>query len=294
MRRRLITLVLALYPRGIRERYGDEIADLLHDSTRPWRDLADVTWCALGDRVTHRAETITMARARTTALRAAWLLASPAALTAVLVAFMAAAGPALFLAERFTRVDEHAAHTAYAVMVLPTAALAALLGAWTGRRGVARAWLTVPVAMALGLVAIASVPGAGQILGEHTGASAAAIALWAAGTAALARLSPAPGERGRGRWRRPAQVLGALAVLELATMAYVLISLDQVRAPRHYALLWYPAAMTNLDRGVVDGAYLQLADVIKFLPAMLTVCTVFALTVSAVTAKPARVAAQPA
>ncbi|MDI1463626.1 hypothetical protein QEZ54_21825 [Catellatospora sp. KI3] len=288
--RRLATLALALYPRRIRDRYGDEIAGLLRDSPRPWRDLADVAWCALGDRITHRAETFTMARARTTALRTAWLLASPAALTAVLAAFMAAAGPLLLLAERFTRVDEHAAHTAYAVMVLPAAALAALLGARTGRRGVARPWLAVPAAMAVGLVAIASVPDAGQILGEHTGASAAAIALWAAGTAVLARLGLAL----RGRWRWPVQVLGALAVLELATMAYVLISLDAVRAPRQYAPLWYPTAMTAQDSGVVDGAYLQLADVIKILPAMLTVCTVFVLAVSAAAAKTPRTAPQPA
>ncbi|MBV1850869.1 hypothetical protein [Catellatospora tritici] len=292
MRRRLSTLVLALYPRRIRDRYGDEIADLLRDSPRPWRDLADVTWCALGDRVSHRAETITMARVRTTALRTAWLLASPAALTAVLVAFMAMTGPALFLTERFTRVDQQAVQSAYAAMVLPAAVLAGLLGAWTGRLGVARPWLAVPAAMAVGLVAIAAVPDAGQILGEHTGASATAIVLWAAGTAALARLDLALRERGGPRWA--ARTVGALVVLELATMTYVLVSLDPVRAPRQHALLWYPSAMTALDSGLVDGAYLQLADVIKVLPAMLTMCTVFALTVTAWTRESARTAPQPA
>lgn len=43
MRRWLLDGVVALYPRAIRERYGEEITDLLTNSPTPVRDLGD--WC---------------------------------------------------------------------------------------------------------------------------------------------------------------------------------------------------------------------------------------------------------
>jgi hypothetical protein len=49
--RRLHAAVLALYPPAVRERYGEEITDLLEHSGTPVRDLADVAWAALTDRV---------------------------------------------------------------------------------------------------------------------------------------------------------------------------------------------------------------------------------------------------
>jgi len=49
--RRLHAAVLALYPPAVRERYGEEIAALLEQSRTPARDLADVAWAALIDRV---------------------------------------------------------------------------------------------------------------------------------------------------------------------------------------------------------------------------------------------------
>ena len=49
------------------------------------------------------------------------------------------------------------------------------------------------------------------------------------------------------------------------------------------------SAISGVDPGLVDGAYLQLSDAIKFLPAVLAVCTVFALTVTALTRQATRV-----
>ena len=46
----MVRAVLALYPADLRERYGPEIADLLAGSSAPWRDVADVAWCALLER----------------------------------------------------------------------------------------------------------------------------------------------------------------------------------------------------------------------------------------------------
>ncbi|WP_213450859.1 hypothetical protein [Rhizomonospora bruguierae] len=43
--------------------------------------------------------------------------------------------------------------------------------------------------------------------------------------------------------------------------------------------------MSWWDPGLVDGAYRQLADSIKVLPPMLTMCTVFLLAVVGVTAR---------
>ncbi len=48
---KLARLLLLLYPRQVRDRYGDEIAELLAHSRRPWRDCADVAFCGLTDRL---------------------------------------------------------------------------------------------------------------------------------------------------------------------------------------------------------------------------------------------------
>jgi hypothetical protein len=50
----LIALTLAVYPPVLRDRYGLEIADLLHQSDRPWRDLSNVAWAAAWERASVR------------------------------------------------------------------------------------------------------------------------------------------------------------------------------------------------------------------------------------------------
>lgn len=48
---RLVAAALAVYPPHVRERYGEEIADLLDHSPRPWRDLTNVAWNATLERI---------------------------------------------------------------------------------------------------------------------------------------------------------------------------------------------------------------------------------------------------
>lgn len=282
MRARLARAVLALYPRATRERYGDEIAGLLAHSPRPWRDLADVARTALGERLTGGRAALARARSRTVLWHLVWLMLMPAALTTVLVALMAAIGQAAVQADRWVGA-ERGASVAYALMVLPAALLAWPAGWLAGRATrLAAPWLAVPVALALGLLAIAAVPGIGMVLGESLPGAAVAITLWCAGTAALARWSGALHSRLRAAAVR---VLGTVLLLEAATVGYVLTALAPDRAPRHLAAYWFPSAISGVDPGLVDEAYLQLSDAIKLLPAVLAVCTVFALTVAAVTAR---------
>ncbi len=287
MRARLARAVLALYPREVRDRYGDEIAGLLAHSARPWRDLADVARTALGERLSGGRATLAQARARTVLWHLLLLTVMPAALTVVLVALMSATGPVLFFADRWVDA-ERGASVAYAVMVLPTALLAWPAGLLAGRVArLAAPWLAVPVALALGLLAIAAVPGVGMVLGESLPGAAAAIAVWCAGIAALARWSGALHSR---IGAAAVRVAGTLLLLEATTITYVLTALAPGRAPRNLAAWWFPSAISGVDPGLVDGAYLQLSDAIKFLPAVLAVCTVFALTVVSVTRTRARTA----
>jgi len=48
--RRLHRIVLRLYPRQVRARYGPELLAMLDASTRPWRDLLDIARNAVRDR----------------------------------------------------------------------------------------------------------------------------------------------------------------------------------------------------------------------------------------------------
>jgi hypothetical protein len=48
---RLVAAALAVYPPHVRERYGEEIAELLDHSPRPWRDLTNVAWNATLERI---------------------------------------------------------------------------------------------------------------------------------------------------------------------------------------------------------------------------------------------------
>jgi hypothetical protein len=277
MRQRLIDGALALYPRAIRERYGEEIVDLLAHSPTPVRDLADVTRCALTDRITRRTETITVAQARTGALTLVKLALAPPGFAFALVMLMAVAGPALNMMAALNLDVERAAPVAYGILVVPVGLLAWWLGRRLGRTGtVPGAWAAMPAALAVGLLAVASVPGPRELLGETPSSSALATACWCAGIAALGLLLRALIDRGRVAAAWLAGAAGGLALLTLATVAYVLSAIDAVRAPREYAPYWYLSTISGVDPGLVDNAYLQLSDAVKLLPSVLTVCTVFA------------------
>src|SRR5689334_18407811 len=132
MRRRLIDLVVALYPTPIRQRYGEEVADLLDGSPRPWRDLADVGRTALVDRVT----TLSWPAVRPHLGRFAWLVFAPSGFG--LATVLVLVGPGTL----FAVLDEHAGIIVDGQVVdLVNAACVAAVAAevvWFGRR-VARA-----------------------------------------------------------------------------------------------------------------------------------------------------------
>jgi hypothetical protein len=276
MHQRLIDGALALYPRAIRERYGEEIADLLAKSPTPVRDLADVAWCALNDRITRQTETMTMAHARTGALTLVKLLLAPLGFAIALLTLMVMTGPVLNMVVDLGIDVERAAPVAYSLLVVPVGLLAWWLGLRLGRSGtVPAACAAVPAALALGVLALASVPGAGQALGETLNSSVLATLCWCAGIATLGLLLRALIERGRAAAAWFTGAAGGLVLLSLSTIAYVLSAMDAVRAPREYAPYWYLSAISGIDPGLVDNAHLQLSDAVKLLPSVLTVCTVF-------------------
>ncbi|MFJ8580922.1 hypothetical protein [Micromonospora sp. NPDC093277] len=287
MRTRIIRAVLALYPAAIRERYGDEIAELLTASDTPARDLADTARCALRDRLTHRTETMTVAQARTAAVTLIKLVIAPFAFGVLLLALLTTAG----LLADVTGAHE-AAPYGYALAV----ALAAASMWWFGR-SVARsepivaAAVVVPVALALGVAGISAVPHVGDVLGEVRAGSLAAAACWAVGAAGLGWAVSVLLRHGRRAAAWISSGLGALLLLDAVTAVYVFTALPPERAPRHNAPLWYLSTMSWWDPGLVDGTYRQLEDSIKMLPPVLTMCTVFLLAVVGVSASRPRPAA---
>ena len=274
---RLIRCLLAIYPQRVRDRYGDEITDLLLHSPRPVRDLADVARCALTDRREH----FTVPRpgiAKSTMLK---LLAAPAVFGLSLVIAVSA------VLMVFSTVGEGAAYQLVAIisaaMVLPVALLAVWWGRSIGRSAaITASGLVVPVALAAVVTAIwvlPSIPLAGESLGASAGATLPATVTWCVGTSVLivatARL------RARRVLSAVVTVAGGFLVLELSTIAHVISVLDAQAAPRQSALWWYPATITGFDPGLVMGANDMLNDAVGILPAVLTICTVFALAVVA-------------
>ncbi|KKK03376.1 hypothetical protein [Micromonospora sp. HK10] len=281
MRARLIRAVLALYPAAIRERYGDEIAELLAASDTPVRDLADTARCAVHDRLSRRAGTITVARARTAAFTVIKLVVAPLAFGVLLLLLLTTAG---LLADA-TGAHE-AAPYGYALAVALAAASVWWFGRWlAGSEPIVAAAVVVPAALALGLAGISAVRPVGDVLGEVRVGSLAAVACWALGAIALGSAVRVLLRRGRRAVAWLSSGIGGLLLLDAVTAVYVFTALPAERAPRHNAPLWYPSAMSWWDPGLVDGAYRQLEDSIKMLPPMLTMCTVFLLAVVGVTAR---------
>ncbi|MEV4417940.1 hypothetical protein [Catellatospora sp. NPDC049609] len=285
MRRLLIRAVLAIYPPAVRERYGDEIAGLLAASATPGRDLADTAWCALRDRVAHRTGTMTVTKARTTGFVLLKLLVAPAVfgvvtVTTIMVGAVAAETAGL----------HEVADTGY-VMALPVIGpLVWLWGRAAGRgEAIGAATVVVPVALALGVAAVAAAPYIGEVVGENRAAALTTIACWCLGAIGLAAAVRALLGRRRtvAAWLTGAA--GGLLLMEAATAAYVLTAFPAHAAPRHLAPLWYPATMVNAwDQGLVWEAHRYLEDAMKALPAVLTLCTVFTLAVAGVTASRVR------
>ncbi|GAB3137463.1 hypothetical protein GCM10027290_03230 [Micromonospora sonneratiae] len=276
MRRWLVDRVLILYPHAIRDRYGEEIRELLTDSPTPVRDLADVAWCALIDRITRARESMSLARARTSARTLGKLLLVPPICTVALVTLMMAVGPVLNMMVALGVDTARAAPVVHSSAVVPVGLLAWWLGRRVGRNGaVSAAWLAAPATLTVGLLLITGLPGAGIVLGEDRNSSILAVLCWCAGVAALGPLLRVLAGRGRTATALLTATAGGLALLTLTTITYVVSAVEPIRAPRQYALYWYLSSLSGVDPGLVDNGYLQLADAVKFLPALLTVCTVY-------------------
>jgi hypothetical protein len=280
---RLVRLVLGLYPRSSRERYGTEIADLLARSPRPVRDLADVARCALAD----RGEELTSPATRPHLLRLAGLLAAPLVFGAVLTVLALVSLTVLAAVETLGYpVGYHVADVVVAATVVPVGAGAVWLARRTARtHSIAAAGLVVPTALALGTVAVASLPHLGGVLGETWRATLVSSVCWCAATVALATGGTALIRRGRAGAARFALILGGLAVLDLACMVYLLLAGPSIPVPLSSAFASYPTVMTGTDLTLAGDPAQELSEEFKGLPAVLTVCTVFALTLVAATAR---------
>jgi hypothetical protein len=196
--RRLHAAVLALYPPAVRERYGEEIADLLEQSRAPMRDLADVAWSAL----TERAEKL-MTADIPDALRR-----TPRRLTVASVTVLACLAVPLLA---FSAVPS-------AIVLVGLAA-----GMLCARRGGGFGSAAVVVGVVLALL---TSPHLVQSLVEPIDrlAEVASTAAFAAAAAALAALVVALVRRNRRSAALTAAVIGGLALPQLASTTLVLIS----------------------------------------------------------------------
>jgi hypothetical protein len=73
-------------------------------------------------------------------------------------------------------------------------------------------------------------------------------------------------------------VLGGLAILELSCTVNVLLVHRSYGLPSSSAFGAYPVLITGIDPGFAGDPAGQLTEALKGLPALLTICTVFALT----------------
>ncbi|GAA1750592.1 hypothetical protein [Luedemannella helvata] len=275
MRERLIRAVLALYPAAMRERYGDEIADLLARSHRPGHDLVDAARAGL----TERAGALTWPHLRKAAKTVGMLIVVPVALGSCMVAAITVAVVAV------GTISPAAPHGAVIVCQSLAAAPVALLARrWALRLGrsvlVAAPAVVVPAALGATILAMALGPAVvlpGDAVSDVLRSYGSAVAVWATaliGTALTAnRVRTRFGARAAG-W---VAVVGAFVALELATITNVLASTDATHAPRGRALLWFPAAIGGLDDAVTEAA--------GVLPIMLTLCSVFTLVLTAALAR---------
>ncbi|HZM83570.1 MAG TPA: hypothetical protein VFC19_48255 [Candidatus Limnocylindrales bacterium] len=272
----LSRLVVRLYPRELRERYGQEVEGLLSRSTSARdqaRDLADVAWCA----ALERADGITFAGMRRGMLRSVALAALVPVATFVWVALAVMASimfPSMMMPDRWWTLWITLVYT-----VMPAFVLTPL--AFLVSRLLARAWTLPPVVvagcMAAGAFGSAGVPGAGTVLGEVLAPALAAIGVWLVGMLALVAVSGALTARVPRVVAVPAVMVMAYVVLSAATAAFAVTLRTFEASMWAWSPLWYPIALTggeSMDYVQVWPAY----DNTKFLPQVLTLLTVFVVS----------------
>jgi hypothetical protein len=265
---RVARLVVAIYPKAIRDRYGDEITDLLTQSSRPLRDLVDIGWCA----ILERGSFVSVPHLRSRVPQVVGVLAVPPVLGVALLT-VASLG-VLVVATVDAAASQSTIEIVMALAVAPVTAAAAWLGWRSSRQPQRAAWLfIVPALLTLSIVALSSVPIMGEALGEARVAVAVAAAVWCS---LLTGLVVAV-RRLAARFPWPAVVsaliVAGFVMLDLTFMAYG----ETANFSRPAALhLCYPSVLTMRDLGSPDAAT-DLAENLKGLPALLTACTAFTL-----------------
>jgi hypothetical protein len=277
MRQALVRRIVGLYPAAVRERYGDEIAELLRTSTRPGRDLADAACCA----VLEHPASWTWRGARDQLSRMAWLAVAPLGFGVAMVLVAIAPLTIFAVLEEYAGVAVRQAtqNLVAALCVVPVCAEAVWLGRRIahGRR-IAVPVLTVPGMLALGIVVIAGVPGFGALFGRVLSAVAAAVGCWCVTLIAVGSV----GRRLVRRERIAAAVVvaaaGGLVALDMACAVYGRVA-GLLGGDLVSALAVGPRAVT-LPPGVLAGS-------LQGLPSVLTMCTAFALAVLVASPRPA-------
>ncbi|RSM64308.1 hypothetical protein DMB66_20610 [Actinoplanes sp. ATCC 53533] len=276
---RAIRLVLALYPRSVRDRYGPEIADLLAHSRRPVRDLADVARCALAE----RARALTYARLRPHVHAATGLLAAPMAFAGAYLMLFFLCGW-LFVAVAAvagSSVGDEAGHILPAVVTLPVAAGAIWLA------GHAR--LPFTSALAPAGLAVGALPLVLLLTDTGRWAMAAALGCWWVAISALSTVAVALVRRGRRHRAVLTMALGGVLACELAFSWYGL----SVFGSAAVAVGAYPVTTLGIDPTVMGDPAGRVADAMTIIPALLTSCTAYALGL-ATTARTGTTTASPA
>jgi hypothetical protein len=259
MRPALVRLVLALYPAPVRSRYGAEIAELLARSTRPWRDLADVGRAALTERMAAWSWRDTLSQLG----RLAWIATVPIGLTLGVVVVSLAPFTLLNILDNDAgiHVSDTALNVVGAVSAVPIYAEAI----WFANRRarcdspVAPA-LTVPIALALGMLAFTASFGAASAY------TLLAVAFWGAAMFVISIASGTLARRGR------PDIAVLVLVSALALEASCTLSAIEWTGNWLSALTAWPSAISGLTAEPI------LAPAPPFgLPFMLTACTAYAL-----------------
>lgn len=277
---RLIALVLRLYPARIRERYGDELTEMLTASPRRARDLIDVIGCALTDRMEQaRIDIVAYGLGR-----AAGRLALALVLPLLLINAGRLANAELLNALRST--GHMPLHARTPVMMLATILLAGA-AATAGRlliRGTAAAGFAAAVCAFVITVYVRGWPWepAGPIVDAvyHPYAPSyrrymlVMVLAWAVGVWALALWVRSLTRRGRGRLAVIVTVVGGLILVDVLFAGCVIAqTLDwlaqdpysQQPSLRFYSFapLWYPTLLSEggLLFNSTDGRF-GLSDII--------------------------------
>ncbi|GAA2353246.1 hypothetical protein [Dactylosporangium salmoneum] len=271
MRATLIRLAMAIYPAPVRDRYGAEITDLLTHSTRPWRDIADVGRSALAE----QAATWTWTRTRPQLRRMVWLAAAPLGfgLTAGLLAVCGLMLATTYVKDAGYDVSPALLGVPIALSVLAVCgAIVAVALPMPRQHHLVAPFLTVPASLTAGVLAIASLPVAGDVLGGPRPATLLSALCWCAAMLTLGVGITVLIRRGRTGIAVAVLVAGGLATLELTSVLYAI-------AGRPIGADWVSVfSMWPLSGGgVVDPPWFS-AGALKLLPAMLAMCTTFSLT----------------